>query len=368
MFSFLKKLKNLLVYIFCLYLCFFFCACTRIEQKAAPNKSFFPPSEVEVIKVKESNLIKKLKTTGSLESPQTTELTSEVAGKIIYLNVPEGQFVSRGHVLAKVNDVTNKAEIEVAKAKLDNAQTNYNRMKSLREKGAISEQSLDNVFEILRVAEGEFNRVNSIYSMTEIVAPFGGALSIRKISLGQYIDPGDPIIRISQIDPIYLIFTLPEQYISQIKINQSVKFTISGSTKEYLGKVIVIDPYIDPATRSVQIKATSQNPKRELLPGRFADVSLEVSSISNAISIPQEALIQDSDKKQVAVVLENNIVALKEVTVSNWDKGTVLISSGLMAGDVVITSGHQKIRSGSKVIPKPFSLIHNPILGKQIKE
>lgn len=348
----------------CLY--FFLYGCTRIEHKAFSKGASFAPIEVEVVKIEESNETKQLKVTGTLESPQTTELTSEIAGKIIYLNIPEGQIVNRGHVLAKVNDVTNKAEIEVAKAKLENAQTNYDRMKSLKERGAISQQSLDNTFEVLRVAEGELNRVNSIYSMTEIVAPFAGALSIRKISLGRYIDPGDPIVRISQIDPLYLIFNLPEQYISQVKIGQTVKFAVSGSQKEYIGKVTVIDPYIDPSTRSVQIKATVQNLKKELLPGRFANASLEISNIQNAILVPEEALIQEGEKRQVAVVLQNNAVIFKEVTVSRWGEGSVLISGGLMVGDVVITSGQQKIRSGNKVIPKPFNTIHNQILDKEI--
>ena len=361
----MRNLRYLTI-LLCSYILIAFLPGCSVNQKEFHFKNI--PTEVEVIKVEESNLTKQLKATGTLESPQSTELTSEIAGKIIYLNIPEGQLVNKGHVLAKVNDITNQAEIEVAKAKLENAQTNYNRMKSLREEGAISQQNLDNTLEVLRIAEGESNRIKSIHSMTEVIAPFSGALSIRKISLGKYIDPGDPIVRISQTDPLYLIFSLPEQYISQLKVDQSVLFTVSNSEKEYLAKVIVIDPYIDPNTRSVQIKAIVQNPQRELLPGRFANISLEVSNIPNAISIPEEALIQEGNKKQVAIVLQDNTVTLKEVSVSKWDKDSVLISDGLMAHDVIITSGHQKVRSGSKVIPKPFNSIHSQILSKEIPE
>ena len=364
-----KKSKNVLLLLINFYLCCVICACTKIEHNAFSKRpDFSSPSEVEVVKIEASNIKKELKATGTLESPQSTELTSEIAGKIIYLNIPEGKPVGSGHVLARVNDITNKAEIEVAKAKLENAQTNYNRMKSLREKGAISQQSLDNTLEILRISEGEFNRVSSINSMTEIVAPFSGVLSIRKISLGQYIDPGDPIVRISQINPLYLIVNLPEQYVSQVKTDQNIKFTVSNSLKEFTAKVIVIDPYIDPNTRSVQIKAIVQNPKRELLPGRFANVSLETSGIPNAISIPEEALIQEGSKKQVAVVSKDNTVIFKEVTVSKWDRDSIVISDGLMIGDVVITSGHQKVHPGSKVTPKLFNTIHNPILDKEVHD
>lgn len=342
------------------------CSCSQIRN-SSPSKGFAPPpAEVEVIKIEQSSFVKELKATGTLESSQSLELTSEIEGKIIYLNIPEGKLVNKGHVLAKVNDVTNQAEVEVAKAKLENAQINFNRMKSLREKGAISQQTLDNTSETLHIAEGEFKRVNSISSMTDITAPFSGVLSIRKISLGEYIDPGDPIVRISQIDPIYLLFSLPEQYISQIQLGQDVKFTVGD--KEYTSKVTVIDPYIDPNTRTVQIKAQTPNPKRELLPGRFANVALGVQNIQNAILIPEEALIQEDNKKQVAVVSDDNTVTFKEVSITKWDKGSILISSGLMEGDVVITSGHQKIRPGSKVIPKPRSQVHNQILDKEITQ
>ncbi len=349
-----------------LFIALILCGCSSQNMANRHNMNF--PVEVEVIKITENTLARELKATGTLESPQTTELTSEVAGKIIFLDIPEGQSVKSGHVLAKVNNTTNQAEIEVAKAKLENAKTNFNRIKSLKDEGAVSQQSLDNSSETLHVAEGEFNRVSSVYSMTDITAPFSGSLSIRKISLGQYIDPGDSIVRISQLDPLYLIFNLPEQYVSDAKIGQNIKFKISNSTKEYSGKVSVIDPYIDPSTRSVQIKATIQNSKRELLPGQFANIALQVSNIKNAISIPEEALIQDGNKKQVVVVTEDNKAIFKDVTVSRWDKDLVLISDGLMINDVIITAGHQKVRPGSQVIPKPFNDIHNPMLEKQTQE
>ena len=346
-----------------LFLC---SSCSQIKNNSSNHEapSFSP--EVEVIEIGKNSFTDKLKATGTLESPQSTELTSEIAGKIIYLNIPEGQFVKEGHILAKVNNTTNQAEIEVAKAKLENAQTNYNRMKSLKEEGAISQQALDNTQEVVRVAEGEFNRVNAVSSMTLILAPFSGVPSIRKISLGQYIDPGDPIVRISQIDPIYLLFSLPEQYISEVMVGQEVSFNLDN--KEYKAKVTVVDPYIDPNTRTVQIKATARNPRMELLPGRFASISLSIKNIKDAILIPTEALIQEGEKKQVALVSKDNVVAFQEVSIGTWNKDFILISSGLMTGDTVITSGHQKVFPGSKVITKTYNPIHNKILDKEILE
>ena len=361
-----KEILNKLVLILYISLfCFIFTACGLKSQNHMHN---IPPAKVETIKISPSTKAKIIESTGELISPQTTEVNSENMGKIVYLNIPEGKEVSAGHVLARLDDSTTLADIKVAKAKLQNAQENFKRMQALKNEGAISQQTLDNALEVLQTAEGEVERAQSLETKTLIVAPYTGLLSLRKISLGAFIDSGDPVVRISQIDPLHILFSLPEQYVSQIKVDQNVKFMLSNSSKEYLAKVIVIDPYIDPSTRSVQIKAIVPNPKRELLPGRFANVSLEVLNVKNAIVIPQEALIQEGTKNQVAVVTLDNTVVLKEVTVSEWDKDTVLISNGLMEGDVIITAGHQKVRPGSKVISKEFNSIHNPNLDRQVSE
>lgn len=366
--SILNKQGILNKLVLILYISLFIFAFTACGLKSQNHIHNMPLPEVETIKISPLTKAKIIESTGELISPQTTEVSSENMGKIVYLNIPEGKEVSAGHVLARVDDSTTLADIKVAKAKLQNAKENFKRMQALKNEGAVSQQVLDNAIEQLQIAEGEFERAESLETKTSIVAPYTGLLSLRKVSLGAFIDSGDPVVRISQIDPLYLIFSFPEQYAPQIKIDQDIKFMISNSQKEYLAKLTVIDPYIDPNTRSVQLKAVVPNLNRELLPGKFANVRLEIANIKDAILIPQEALIQEDSKKQVAVVKKDNTVIFKEVTVSEWDKDSILISDGLMEGDVIVTSGHQKINSGSKVIPKSFSLIHNKILDKQIPE
>ena len=361
-----KTMLNKFVLMSCISLFgFIFTACGLKPQNHMHDMS---PSEVETIKISPSSKTKIIESVGELISPQTTEVNSENMGKIIYLNIPEGKEVSAGHVLARIDDSTTLADIKVAKAKLQNARENFKRMQALKNEGAVSQQILDNATEQLQTAEGESERAESVQMKTTIVAPYTGLLSLRKVSLGAFIDSGDPIVRISQVNPLHLLFSLPEKYVSEIKIDQTVKFMLNNSLKEYLAKVSVIDPYIDPSTRSVQIKAIVSNPKRELLPGRFTNVALEILNVKDAVLIPAEALIQDGAKNQVALVSPENTVTFKEVMISEWDKDLVLISDGLVEGDVIITSGHQKVHPGSKVIPKEFNSIHNKILDKQIPE
>ena len=346
---------------------FLISGCSLIKK---PGGFFGPremlPLEVETIKIKPENKSKYLKAVGSLESPQTTELTSENMGKIIYLNIPEGKIVSKGNVIARLEDSTLQADVNIAKAKLKNAEEYFNRMKKLKDEGAVSQQTLDNAIERFESIKGEVESTLSKQTKSIIVAPFTGALSLKQVSLGAYIDPGDVVVRISQIDPLNLIFSFPEQYTSEIKVGQNVRFMVSNSEESYSGKVTVIDPYIDPDTRTVKVKAIVNNSDKVLLPGCFANVFLEVGSIQGAISVPQEALIQEGNVKKIALVTKTKTVKLKEVNVGLWEDNSVLITKGLMTGDIVITSGHQKVQEGSKVIPKPYVPIHNKQLDKEI--
>src|SRR3989338_9960298 len=177
-----------------LLLIFITCIVSGCSIKGGPwGKHEMPPLEVETIKIKVENKSKYLKAVGSLESPQSTELTSENAGKIIFLNILEGKVVNKGHVLAQIEDSTLRAGTDVAKAKLKNAEENYNRMKILKNEGAVSQQTLDNALETFDSAKGEMELATSKQAKSVISAPYTGALSLKKVSLGAYIDPGDVI-------------------------------------------------------------------------------------------------------------------------------------------------------------------------------
>ena len=329
-------------------------------NKVSNSNDFSVP--VETIQVNAAPFTQYIEAVGTLESPETTELTSENKGKVAYLNIPEGEVVPKGHILAKVDDSTSSAEIKIAKAKLKNVDENYKRMKSLQEQGAVSKQTLDNALEELESAEGELERVESIQEKTTITAPFEGVLSFKNVSTGAFIDPGDVIVRISQINPLDLIFSLPEKYSSSIKPGQHLDFSLSDendTSKIYSARVSTIDPYIDKETRSLKIKASVDNTNKKLLPGRFTTIKLAFKKVDKAIFIPQQALIQEGDTKKVFLVKEDNTVDLQTVKSGQWTKDSVEILSGLQSGDVIVTAGHQKLNAGTKIDSKPHNKIYN---------
>lgn len=323
-----------------------------------------PPTVVEVIKATPKDFSNTLSTVGEIVSPETTEISSEIMGKIIYLNVPEGKVVEKGHVIARIEDNDLKAKTKSTEAKLKKAKSYYERMKALNTEGAISDQDLDDAIEALDVAEAELEDTKAVQNRSEIKAPFTGSLSFKNVSLGSFIDPGNTIVRITQLNPLDIHFALPEKYISHIKVGQSIKFSFAENDKTYFARVRTIDPYVDPESRSVQIKGIINNKSRELLPGRFANVHLEVSKKKGVLSIPQEALIQEGNLKKVYIVTKENIVEERVVKVGDWNDSSVQIVSGIKPNETVITSGFQKVRPGSKVETKPFEPIHNKELDR----
>ncbi len=342
------------------------CYVTACAQKNNPfTQNRNAPINVEVIKIKPLQKNEIIKTVGELQSPESIEITSDVNGKITYLNIPEGTEVNRGYVLAQVEDDTIQADLKINEAKYNNAKTNFKRIESLRNQGAVSQQVFDNALETLNTTLGEVERTKSVLHKTKIQTPFSGIFSLKKVSLGSYISSGDTIVRLTKINPLHLIFSVPEKYLHDVKVGQEINFIVTSSKKNHKAKIAVLDPYVDADTRSVRIQAIVSNLKKELRPGNFADISIITMNNQNSLLLPEEALIQENDKKFVFKISNKKHIAFKkEVKIGTWDDGIVEIVNGLKPKDLVITSGHQKVKDGSIVNITSYQKILNPYLRK----
>jgi membrane fusion protein (multidrug efflux system) len=320
-----------------------------------------PPTPVQTVAVTPSQIPRILPAVGNLESPQSTELAAERAGKVVFLDIPEGQEVKTGHILARIDDEQARAAVTIAQARYKNAQDTLARLKTLPAR-ATSQQALDDAQAELEAAAGQLEDARVALRKTMIPAPFSGVLGLRQVSLGAYLDTGNTIVRLTQIRPLHLIFSLPQRYVSQIKVGQTVRGAASNCEEKFTAQVSAIDPFLDPATRSVQIQAIVPNESGRLLPGMAATVGLEVEQISDALLIPQAAVIRQGTKRLVYTVDADGYVQPHEITVGLFFVTEVQVESGLQAGDVVVAAGHQKLRPGAKVAPQPYEPIDNPNL------
>ncbi len=310
-----------------------------------------PPAVLNVngIVTKTENFSNSLSIAGSIEANEQVDIRSEISGLVTAINFTEGTSVSKGKVLIKINDLELQAQLSQALTKQKLAQETEYRAGMLLQKEAISKEEYDVALAELKSLQSQTELIRAQLAKTQIRAPFSGKIGLRSISAGEYITPAKNIARLVSTDPVKITFSIPEKYAGSIKMNTPISFTVAGSKNVYKGIIYAIEPGIDIATRTMQLKATASNSKGDLLPGSFAKIDLPLMNVNDAILIPTESIIPVLMGKKVFI--SSNGIA-KEVIVetgTRTDK-SVLILSGLSVGDTVLTTGIMSLKKDAPVI------------------
>jgi membrane fusion protein (multidrug efflux system) len=333
--------------------------CQPAEKSPVPSQM---PVHVEVAQVKVAPLDQVLTAVGSLSSPQETVVAPQITGKIVELNIKQGEVVKRGTVLVRLDDAIQKATVLSAEAAVANARQIYARDQEVLGTGAVSEQKLQSDQASLQQAEAQLQQARANLEYTSIPAPFTGLLGFRKVSLGAYLKEGDAIVNIRQIDPLYLDFDLPQQAVRHLRVGQVATFTVPGLTGTFQGRVTTLDSALTAASRTVHVQSTVPNPTRRLKPGMFVLVRLVIGTIPKALFVPMQALVPQGQVRHVWVVGSENRAERKTVEVGLYQDNWAQILKGLAPSDRVVTAGVQKIYPNAKLITSPYQPIHNPRL------
>ena len=350
------------------FLPLFLNACTKTE--GAPRDQAPPPIPVQTITLEATSMPRTISAVGGLESPHTTQVTADRGGKVVFLDIPEGQEVQKGHVLARIDPDEAQAAVDVARARYQNAQATLERLKKLPAK-ARSQQALDDAQAAVRAIKGELDQATTILRKMTMSAPFTGRLGLRQVSLGAYLEPGDAVVRITQMRPLHLVFSLPQHHVSELENGQTIQGVAGNCASRFTATVSVIDPFLDSETRSVTVQAIVPNEDGSLLPGMATALRLEVADIPDALSVPLEAIIRQGTRRLVYTVQNGsagqnrqggNVVAMQHVRLGQFALQHVEILSGLKPGDIVVVAGHQKLRPGAMVQPTPYEPVANPNL------
>ena len=321
-----------------------------------------PPTRVQVVTALPERLDRTLTSVGSFESPEMTTIASEVEGRVSSLEIPEGQPIEAGHILAYLDDGEDRATLSVARARLKNARDRLKRLENLRAQSVSSEQAYDDARSEFDAAYGAFNEARTRLAKTTIAAPFAGVLGLRMVNVGQVVQGGTEIVELTQVDPLELRFAVPQRFAADVAVGQRVIGRVGSCGATFEGLVEAIDPRVDPATRSVRLQATVPNPGATLLPGMAVSLRLVVGQIADALVVPQEAIIRQGTKHVVYVLDAENRVESRTVTLGEFSPRGVHLASGLEPGVRVVTAGHQKLRPGSVTAPEPFEPVDNPNL------
>ncbi|GGC68761.1 MexH family multidrug efflux RND transporter periplasmic adaptor subunit [Pedobacter quisquiliarum] len=289
-----------------------------------------------------------LEVTGSIEANEAVNLQSEISGLVTSINFTEGSNVKKGTVLVRINDRDIQAQLQQVLTGQKLSQSNENRAKQLLAKGAISQEEYDTSLAELQSLNAQAQLVRAQLAKAIIRAPFDGKIGLRNISMGEYLTPNKIIASLSAVNPVKISFSVPEKYSGQIKVNSEVDFNTDGLNQTYKGKVYAIEPGINAQTRTLSIKALAQNPKNDLLPGSFAKIRLTLNTMDNALLIPNEAIIPVLKGKTV-FISENGKAKQVPVESGTRTADRIVITSGLKAGDTVLTTGAMALKNDAAV-------------------
>ena len=323
---------------------------------AAPKNGGAPSAiAVEAVKVAVQPMPQSITAVGSLRSDESITVRPEVAGRISEILFKEGERVARGATLIRLDPAINKAEVEQGRANLKLAKSKYDRAVDLAKSNFISGQARDEAENNLRVAEAGVQLAEARLAKMEIKAPFAGIIGLRVVSVGDYAKEGSDIVNLESIDPLKVDFRVPEVYLKQIQVGQTLHVSLDAIPgKTFEGKVFAVNPLVDAAGRAIVIRALVRNPDTSLRPGMFARVRLITRDMKDALAVPEQAIVPQGDDQYVFKVTDGRAIRVK-VEVGQRRDGKVEIVKGLEPTDMVVTAGHLKIRDGV-----PVTIVNGP--------
>jgi membrane fusion protein, multidrug efflux system len=306
------------------------------------------PLVVDAFIVKPSSISDNVEVPGSLLPFEETQIRAEIGGRIVALNIQEGGAVAKGTLLVKLFDKDLQAQLKKLEVQLQIRQKTEERNAELLKINGISQQDYDLASLDVENLRADILATQIAISKTEIRAPYAGRVGLRNVSLGSYISPTEIVTTIRQVEQLKLDFAIPEKYAKEIGKGYKVKFRVDGGSEDHTATVIATENSVDQNTRTLKIKALVNKIHRELVPGVFAKVNLQLGRDERALLVPTQALIPSARNKQV-VVLRGDSVRFNVVETGIRDSAYVQVLKGLQAGDTIIISGLMAIRPKATV-------------------
>lgn len=337
----------------------FLAGCKKKEVKAPVEKVI----NVKIQPAEEKPLRPFVEAIGTLNPYEEVIVSAEVDGILKDVRVDEGTLVSKGMVLAIIDDTDYDLEAKQAEAffrqveaSLSNTRMEYKRKETLYKEELVTKQQFDDVSTRLSLAEAEVERAKASFSLanqrllkTKIYSPLSGVVKEKKISAGNYVKKGTALFVIIQTNPLKLNFTVSEKDIGKLRVGQDVLLKVDAlPDREFKGRLSIIYPSLEERTRTLQVEARILNPHGFLKPGLFAKVTLYTGAAKSTITIPVTALLYEGTKVTVFVV-EGDRAKERKVELGSKYGESMEIVEGLKEGELVVTVGQQNLFEGAKV-------------------
>jgi membrane fusion protein (multidrug efflux system) len=304
---------------------------------------------------------------GTIEAENGVDIAPQVGGIVKEIRFKANDTIAAGQVVLQIDDAVETADLAAAQTAVTLSEQALDRARTLGQRGVVSTSSIDTAEGNLATARSTLAKIKATIELKAVKAPFGGTIGIPKVDVGQFIAAGTAIATLQNLSRMKVNFTIPEQELGKLSVGQKLHVSLNDGGKSYAGTIIGIDPKIDPATRLVSVQGLVDNSEQGLVPGQFVKVAVELPQETNIIVVPQTAVVPSLYGDYVFVVEPRQPPAnapapaagapppatlqVKQVFVKSGRRNdsSIEIVSGLKAGDRVVTSGQNKLNTGTPV-------------------
>lgn len=311
------------------------------------------PVKVTVMKINPTVFSGEQEYSGTIEESSGSTLSFPVAGTVQQIQVEAGQRVTKGELIAVLDEATLRNAYEASFALLTQAEDAYQRMKQLHDAGSLPEIQWVEVQSKLKQAQSAEAISKKNLDDGRLYAPFSGAISEKSVEVGQNVIPGQPVVRLVTINQVKVCISVPENEISHIHTGQPVNVSVQAlDGKTFSGKIIEKGIFAHPLSRSYEVKALVDNLSGELMPGMICTMGIGNEEAGTAIMLPASVIQTDEQNRTFVWVNESGKALKRIVETGTLTRNGVVISSGLSTGDEVILEGQQKVSEGMDITTK----------------
>jgi membrane fusion protein, multidrug efflux system len=324
--------------------------CARGDGRAGPTVAATLGQAVDVVTAEAAvaPMSTSVEAVGTARARESVDVTSKTSNLITAIAFREGALVKAGEVLVELDGAEARAALAEAEAALLESEGQSRRSRNLYTQQALSTAQLEQIEATLQANRARVDAARARLADTSIRAGFDGRVGMRQVSVGSLINPGTVITTLDDASLIKLEFTIPESYLHLLRIGQAVSVRTAGQPDaRYAGRITLLDSRVDPATRSIAVRAEIPNRDGTLRPGMFMTVVLDVDP-SPALLVPEGAVVPEQGHTYMFVVA-NDKAQRREVRTGRRRKGEVEVVSGLAAGERVVVEGTQMLRDGDTV-------------------
>jgi len=333
----------------------------EVAQKAGP-----PPEVVGTQVAREESWEGTLLAVGNVAAVRGVAVSNEAPGVVTAIHFESGNLVRASQVLVELDTSVERAQLASAEARKDLAALGAGRSRQLDRTQAISKAQLDGDEAQLKTSNADFEALKAQIDRKTVRAPFAGRLGIRTVNLGQYLNPGTAVTVLESLGSVYVDFSLPQQYLAEVKVGTPVRVAVAGAGAELAGTVGAVDPTVDSTSRTIKLRASVPNQKEKLRPGMFVNVTVVRGQSSRVVVAPATAVVhapygdsvfvvEDKKDESGAVVAGPDgkpaKTARQQFVRLGASRGDfVAITDGVKAGQELVTAGAFKLRNGAGVV------------------